>query len=137
LNKLAAMPNKKMIPEKIAHLMVAYFSRTASFSEKSALDKWICASDENMRVFETSLELSLRPISPDPDHSEEESELFQIARLVHKQKLQTLTVEDKECLNDWLESSSLHQQLMTEVPRSKNLELIYRWLVRELIGELK
>lgn len=131
------MSNEKMIPEKIAHLLVAYFSRTATFGEKESLDEWICASDDNMKVFEDALELVLRPISPDPDRSEEESELFGIAGLLHKKKLRAITEVEKERLNDWIEYSPVHQRLMKTLPRTKNLEIIYRWLVRELIGELK
>lgn len=60
-----------LIPVDITNILVAYFCHTATEAQRFKLDEWICASDENMRVFDLCLESSLAPFQPDPDRDEE------------------------------------------------------------------
>ena len=51
------MNNEETIPVSIAKLMIAYFNQTISKGELDSLDEWICASDDNMRIFDEMVNL--------------------------------------------------------------------------------
>ena len=59
------------IPAHIAILLVGYFAQTTTPEETQVIDDWICASEENMRLFEECLEATLKPVLYDPDRGEE------------------------------------------------------------------
>ncbi len=54
----------KTIPSRAAKLITGYFNFILTEKEKDELDEWICASDDNMEMFEAIVEISFLPVPP-------------------------------------------------------------------------
>lgn len=66
------------IPPAITLLLVSYFCHTLNEVGRHRLDEWICESEENMRLFEECVEMSLLPVQYDIDRMEELEDLHAI-----------------------------------------------------------
>jgi len=51
------MNGEESMQVSIAKLMIAYFNHTITQSELDSLDEWICASDDNMKIFDEMVNL--------------------------------------------------------------------------------
>jgi len=68
-SKILIMP--AAVPPNIAILLVVYFCHIALEAQRLQFDDWICASDDNMRVFDAYLDASLAAKVYDPDRHDE------------------------------------------------------------------
>lgn len=116
------------IPLSIVKLLIGFFSHTNNKAEKDALDKWICADDDNMKIFEECLEITYRPTRYDPERDEEEMELRIATDLFMKHLKHTINPEEKKMLEDWLNMSDQNKKLFEELPQTDNMEVLYHWL---------
>jgi ferric-dicitrate binding protein FerR (iron transport regulator) len=115
----------RLIPLSIVKLLIGFFSHTNNDAEKDALDKWICADDNNMQVFEECLEITLRSAQYDPERDEEEMELRTATDLFMKHLKQTISPEEREILDDWLSLSAQNRKLFRELPQTDDMEVLY------------
>src|SRR5260221_8680783 len=97
--------NNRVLPLWVARLIVGFFQHTLTEEEKDQLDEWICINDENVKIFEGCLEITLRSKQPDSDMNYEENELRYIIDLIIKHLKRTITPEEKQILEDWIELS--------------------------------
>lgn len=119
------------IPLAIVRLLVGNFTSTNTQSEKVALDEWICASDENMKVFEQCLETSLRSANPDQDNDE----LAFFVNLFIKDIKKIINPFEKELLDGWINESAFNKNLFNEIPVTDDREFLYQWLEERLQKE--
>lgn len=63
------------IPSRIVGLLIAFFSQTISKPESTELDEWICASDDNIRMFGDFVKINSAAPVPHPDLQEFEFEM--------------------------------------------------------------
>jgi hypothetical protein len=59
------------VPVDISILLAAYLCYTATDAQRNHLDDWICANDDNMRVFDACVEASLAAKVFNPDRHDE------------------------------------------------------------------
>lgn len=49
--------DNRIMPVQIAKLIAGFFTHQNTISEEEQLDEWICASEDNMKIFEDLLEI--------------------------------------------------------------------------------
>lgn len=116
------------IPTRIAYLMIGYFHETLSDEENIELDVWVTAADEHQTMFERCLAMTQRPRGSDP-YNENESELYYVAGLIVKYLQDKTTSIENAVLEAWVASSKENKKLFDELPRSPDMEVLYKCLV--------
>ena len=61
---LAMITDTRVIPMHMVKIILGFFRNKLTDQEHDELDEWICATDDNMLVFEEMLEIML-PLIPD------------------------------------------------------------------------
>lgn len=68
------MQTDNLIPLSVVKLLIAYFSHTITETEKLQLDDWICATQNNMKIFGECLQITLFPFVSDPERDQNDAD---------------------------------------------------------------
>ena len=122
--------NNQLIPLHYARLVTGFLQNSLTEAQKDELDDWICASDENMIMFEDLTEGFDNKIF-DPEEFMYETgdviELWAIAGLVVRLQENLITAEEQQILDTWLKDSARNRHLFEELKNPPTLQKLIGW----------
>ncbi len=118
----------RTIPVPVAKLIMGELKNTIDRKSKKRLDKWVNASDENMKIFEECVEVWFGPmLDKEVIEEMEPDEIFQlwdIAGLMVRYMKRDITTTEKQALDNWVSQSSLNRNLFGSMRHEPNLKSV-------------
>jgi hypothetical protein len=108
-----------------AKLIIGHTHSTLTEAEADELDAWVCESDQNVEIFEALTEivdgrtLSLEELVVT---TEDRVEIWVIAGLIARQKLDYITEEEKKQLDEWIAGSVENKRIYNMLTNFGNLQ---------------
>lgn len=126
----------RTIPVSIAKLIMGELKNTIDLHSKKRLDKWINASDENMKIFEECVVIWFGPmLDKEAIEEMEQDEIFQlwdIAGLMVRYMKRDITTTEKQALDNWISLSSRNKILFGSMRHEPNLKAVMLLLLEKV-----
>lgn len=104
---------------RLINLFVGFFQHTLSNEEHNELDEWVCAGDDNLRVFESVVEVAAEFSLLEKNYSLFEDknilEFKNIFRQMEKQIEQSITDKERRMLSEWASESEDHRRVFEAI----------------------
>ena len=122
--------NQQSISVETARLIIGLLHNHLSFSDKEALDNWICLSDKNMEIFEQLTEHVDENVF-DPDQlivdTENIIDLWIIASLIVRHQKGLNNEVEELYLNEWIKADKQHKKLFKELEEPAYMQKMLVW----------
>ncbi|MBO9572434.1 MAG: hypothetical protein J7497_09530 [Chitinophagaceae bacterium] len=106
--------SSEALPIRYAKLIIKYTHRMLSEKEADELDEWICASDENLEIYEELLsEVIEGMIDAEEllDNTTEILEMWMMAALIEKERQNIISPDEKQFLKEWVEANEENEKV--------------------------
>ena len=108
------MDENTFLPLRYARLIVNYTHSLLSKAEVGELDEWICASEENLEIFEHLIdEIAGNVVDLDAiiDQTDDVVELWVIAGLIARERRGEINETEKNLLAEWIAESAHNEEI--------------------------
>ena len=123
------------VPAWVAKLIIGFLHHTLSEAEGNELGDWICASDENMEVFELltdGYEADSIEIDYVVDDLEDMCYFWRIASFIAKEVQGSLHPAEKKVLERWIGASDENRNLYRQIVHPAHRKSVVLWMQQQL-----
>jgi hypothetical protein len=102
------------LPLRYARLIVNYTHGLLSEAEAGELDEWICASDENLEIFEHligEIAVNITDLDAVIEETDNVVELWVIAGLIARERRGEINETEKDMLAEWIAESEQNEEI--------------------------
>ncbi len=121
---------KQTITIEAARLIIGFLHNSLSDSEKDALDKWICLSDENMEIF-CKLTENVDDNVFDPNdliiETETAIDLWIIAGLIVRRQKGINNEVEEHYLDEWINADEQNKKLFRKLQHPAYMQKMLVW----------
>src|SRR5690349_17339974 len=113
------------LPLRYARLIVNYTHSLLSEAELDELDEWICASDENLEIFEHLIgEIAGNVVDLDAiiEETDDVVELWVIAGLIARERKGEINETEKNMLAEWVAASEHNEEIYKAFSNPANFQ---------------
>ena len=129
--------DNRSVPLFAARLVTGFLQNKLSEDERDKLDEWICASDENLSLFEALIEGYSESVF-DPSkliiETEELTELYVMTGLMARYRLNEIDDIEEDYLMRWVAASQRNELLFISMGDAAFFQSVVTW-VRHQTGK--
>ena len=123
-------PDTRSIPFAQACLVLKFLHNRITNAERNELDDWICASNENMALFE-DLTKGVDDTVFDPDdliaETEQVIDLWIIASLIARRQKELNNEAEEQYLDEWIQADSQNKMLYEKLQHPAYMQKMLVW----------
>lgn len=125
------------LPLKYAKLIVKHTHEILTEEEADQLDEWICASDDNLAIYETLIEEVVGHMF-DPgeliEDTERAIEIWMVSGFIAREKEKIISDEEKRFLMEWVEADKQNEAIYKALTDTANLQKFIVWF-KQILGQ--